>query len=46
MIYVVDKGKIVEQGNHDDLVESKGLYSRMWDEFNQSIQWKVKSEVA
>ena len=44
-IYVVDNGRIVEEGNHDVLVEKDGLYSRMWDEFNQSIQWKVKSEV-
>ena len=43
-IYVIDNGRIVEEGNHDDLVSSNGLYSRMWDEFNQSIQWKVKSE--
>ncbi len=44
-IYVVENGRIVEEGSHDDLVENNGLYSRMWDEFNQSIQWKVKSEV-
>lgn len=44
-IYVVDNGRIVEEGSHDNLVENKGLYARMWDEFNQSIQWKVKSEV-
>ena len=44
-IYVVDNGRIVEEGSHDTLVENKGLYSRMWDEFNNSIQWKVKSEV-
>ena len=43
-IYVVDNGRIVEEGSHDALVENKGLYSRMWDEFNNSIQWKVKSE--
>jgi ATP-binding cassette subfamily B protein len=44
-IYVIDNGRIVEEGSHDTLVENKGLYARMWDEFNQSIQWKVKSEV-
>ncbi len=44
-IYVVDNGRIVEEGSHETLVENKGIYSRMWDEFNQSIQWKVKSEV-
>ncbi|MBQ9025339.1 MAG: ABC transporter ATP-binding protein, partial [Methanobrevibacter sp.] len=44
-IYVVDNGRIVENGNHEFLIENKGIYSRMWDEFNQSIRWKVKSEV-
>jgi ATP-binding cassette, subfamily B, bacterial len=29
-IYVLEKGKIVEQGNHAELLEQKGLYSAMW----------------
>lgn len=44
-IYVVENGRIIEEGNHHTLIDSGGIYSRMWDEFNQSIQWKVKSEV-
>lgn len=43
-IYVVENGRIVEEGNHHTLIDNGGIYSRMWDEFNQSIQWKVKSE--
>ena len=43
-IYVVENGRIVEEGNHHTLIDGGGIYSRMWDEFNQSIQWKVKSE--
>lgn len=43
-IYVVENGRIVEEGNHHTLIDSGGIYSRMWGEFNQSIQWKVKSE--
>lgn len=43
-IYVVENGRIVEEGNHHTLIDSGGIYSRMWNEFNQSIQWKVKSE--
>lgn len=43
-IYVVENGRIVEEGNHHTLIDSGGIYSRMWDEFNHSIQWKVKSE--
>jgi ATP-binding cassette subfamily B protein len=29
-IFVLEKGRIVEQGSHDDLVASKGLYFAMW----------------
>ncbi|MDG1555853.1 MAG: multidrug ABC transporter permease, partial [Candidatus Poseidoniaceae archaeon] len=29
-ILVLDSGKIVEDGAHDDLVDMNGIYSRMW----------------
>ena len=29
-IYVMEHGRILEQGNHDQLLEMKGLYSAMW----------------
>jgi ATP-binding cassette subfamily B protein len=29
-IFVLEKGKIVEQGDHDELVSRKGLYYAMW----------------
>jgi ATP-binding cassette, subfamily B, bacterial len=29
-IYVLERGRIVETGRHDDLVEQKGLYYAMW----------------
>lgn len=29
-IYVLEKGHIVESGQHDDLLEQKGLYYAMW----------------
>ncbi|ULQ55552.1 ABC transporter ATP-binding protein/permease [Flavihumibacter rivuli] len=29
-IYVLEKGKIVEQGQHDQLLQAKGLYYAMW----------------
>lgn len=44
-IYVVSEGRIVEEGNHNSLIKYDGLYSRMWDEFNHSINWKIKNEV-
>jgi ATP-binding cassette, subfamily B, bacterial len=30
IIYVLEKGKITEQGTHDELVDKKGLYYAMW----------------
>jgi ATP-binding cassette subfamily B protein len=29
-IYVLERGRIVEMGQHDDLVERTGLYYAMW----------------
>lgn len=29
-IYVLEKGKVIEQGNHDELVSKQGLYAAMW----------------
>jgi len=29
-IYVLEKGKIVEEGNHEELLHNKGLYYAMW----------------
>jgi ATP-binding cassette subfamily B protein len=29
-IFVLEKGKIIEEGNHRDLLTEKGLYSAMW----------------
>lgn len=31
-IYVFEKGAIVETGNHDELIEKKGLYYALWRE--------------
>ena len=30
-ILVLDKGKIIEEGNHDELLAQQGLYARMWE---------------
>lgn len=29
-IFVLEKGKVIETGSHDDLLEQKGLYYAMW----------------
>ena len=40
-ILVVDRGRIVEEGTHKTLLEKAGLYKKMWDEYQKSIDWKI-----
>lgn len=40
-ICVFEKGKIVERGTHKQLLEKKGMYSNMYDEYANSISWKI-----
>ena len=34
---VNDKGKIIEIGNHNELVEKNEFYSKMWKDYQKSI---------
>ena len=43
-IIVLDEGKILEQGTHEELTSSGGLYTRMWADYNKAIQWKIAKE--
>ena len=40
-IFVMDNGRCTESGSHDELMEKKGLYRRMFDEYSRSVEWKV-----
>ncbi len=40
-IYVCDDGQCVESGTHDELMQSGGLYRKLFDEYSRSINWKV-----
>ena len=44
-IIVLDDGRIIESGTHDELKNKGGLYARMWNEYNQAAKWKIQSEV-
>lgn len=35
-IVVFDEGAVVEQGTHEELIEMKGLYDRMWRTYTQA----------
>ena len=40
-IIVLDKGRIVEEGRHSELLEKQGLYARLWHLQNKSKEWKI-----
>lgn len=44
VIIVIDRGRIVEQGAHDDLVARAGLYARLW-KMNYASFDDLKSDV-
>ncbi|MBO4771093.1 MAG: ATP-binding cassette domain-containing protein, partial [Bacteroidales bacterium] len=43
-IYVLKDGKIAEQGKHGQLVEQQGIYAKMWNEYQKSVDWKITNE--
>lgn len=40
-IIVIDKGRIAEQGKHDELVKKGGIYARFIDSRKQAVSWKI-----
>ena len=43
-ICVVQDGRIAESGTSRELLEKGGLFRRMWDNYQTSVQWKVAKE--
>jgi len=41
-ILVIDGGSISERGTHDELIESGGLYQKLWEEQQKSGTWKIR----
>ena len=45
-ILVMEKGRLVEQGTHDGLVQRSGRYAQMWNSYTESINWKIGTRKA
>lgn len=43
-IFVLDHGRLVEQGSHRELMQANDEYSRLYEEFTTSLGWKVAKE--
>ncbi|MDF2533462.1 MAG: transporter related, partial [Clostridia bacterium] len=44
-IIVMERGCLIEQGNHEELLRRKGKYCDMWNMYNKSLDWKIHSKV-
>jgi ATP-binding cassette subfamily B protein IrtA len=43
-ILVIDQGRIVESGRHDELVKRRGLYIRMWEAHTNAGAWSLSKD--
>jgi ATP-binding cassette subfamily B protein IrtA len=41
-IVVMDKGRLIEQGGHNELLTKRGKYSEMWNMYNKTLDWKME----
>lgn len=44
-IVVVDKGRIVQRGNHEKLMKEDGIYKRFVDARKKAISWKLEGSM-
>lgn len=40
-IFVLREGRVEENGTHDSLVTGGGLYTKMWQDYQTAVSWKV-----
>ncbi|HIU69610.1 MAG TPA: ABC transporter ATP-binding protein [Candidatus Scubalenecus merdavium] len=43
-IYVLQNGRVCESGSYDALLKQNGLFSRMWQDYQTSVAWRVAKE--
>ncbi|RDY32406.1 ABC transporter ATP-binding protein [Lachnotalea glycerini] len=45
-IIVMDQGKVIEEGTHNDLVAKEGKYAAMWKTYNTTSSWVMNDKEA
>jgi hypothetical protein len=43
-ILVLDQGRVVEQGKHQDLLAKQGIYSKFIQERKTATSWRIEME--
>jgi ATP-binding cassette subfamily B protein len=42
-IVVLDEGRVIDQGTHDQLLERCALYQRLWQSHNEALDWSLET---
>ena len=42
-IVVLDRGRVAEAGQHEELLAAGGLYARMWADYEKAASWKIEA---
>lgn len=42
-IVVLDGGRKVEEGTHEELLATSGTYAKMWSQYTEAVEWGVES---
>ncbi|MDY2574244.1 MAG: ABC transporter ATP-binding protein [Fusobacterium necrophorum] len=45
-ILVIEKGKLVEEGTHDELLQKGEVYKKLWEEYQRAVNWKIGGQNA
>lgn len=41
-ILVMDEGRLIESGTHEELLAENGKYKKMWDTYTKTLTWKIE----
>ena len=44
-IIVMENGRLIESGKHNDLIQKNGRYAEMWKHYTEAIDLKVQTKV-
>ena len=43
-IYVLQDGEIIESGTYRRLIDQNGVFAHMWNNYSESVEWKIAKE--
>lgn len=42
-IIVLNEGRLMQQGRHEELSRKEGIYKKMWDAYTDAFRWELKT---